>query len=943
MEAPADKRAEDLFFCPVCGQKHRGDLSTLRNGGAALKAPCAGCKRPLVVTWADGGPLVKIVGAEPGNVGRGVAAPLDPDRTRESPLRLATPDPATMPSVASVAASAAAAAAKTSAPKAAAAKPAAKPEKREERSPRPAPPARRAKQPEKAPAEPEEPPIEAEFKAGTRVGRYTLEEAIGSGGTGTVYRAFDPTTNRYVALKFLAQGLSDSMRERFLREIEVQANLRHPHLMPVFDRGEHEGRPYFTMELLYRPFTLTEIVKMNRDGTLSRYATLRPFAELSALVKQVFIPVCDAIHVANVENGVVHRDLKPDNVLVDSRTLRPYVIDFGICHVLERKARFTSTVLAPTAEDAGIVGTPRFLAPEQARGTVHERTDVWGLGAILHFCVSGEPPIAAAAQISRRELERRILALREAEAAARAAGDERKADLCEEKLARLEDIGLRTMDDLFLDAREGHYTPLPGDAPPAVAAVVAKAMAPKTADRYVSARSLGADLSAWLEGAQTRAMAERGSSAASVVKDAGRAVKRHLSTALVLAAGVVGGFLLAPAFGAGGGTRTATSSVGGVFDGIAALDREAGNAAQRASMLSIPEAQRLHDLLADRVATLRSRLRDLPRAESQDAARALDAVADRMRPALVRVVGAGSAGTKATDLLRGGEPIEAKDGELTLPPGAYAVQVGSRVRLPLRVPFVWRESGKPADREPPTLTVSVPVAPDSVPTSMVLVAPAPAAVEFRGPPYTASPPLPIDVAPFLIDRVETTNKEWLEFLESLPDAERAKRVPAVRFKADASKAGHFKPTDDSPDNPELPVAGVSPEDVLAYVAWRAKKEGTKLRLPTEAEWAAAAGVGLGWWLPSGWQDAPSDADFDPVVRSVHKVPERLEPFGVAGLLGNVREIVTAVRTPAGKVEFLVKGGAAGDAPADAGIRRVTPIAADARDPRVGFRCARDAK
>ena len=115
-------------------------------------------------------------------------------------------------------------------------------------------------------AEEADPAIVAEFAQGTVVGRYTLEEAVGQGGTGTVYRAFDPTTNRYVALKFLGKDQSDAMRTRFLREIEVQANLKHPNLMPVFDRGEHEGRPYFTMELLYKPFTLTEIVEMGRDG-----------------------------------------------------------------------------------------------------------------------------------------------------------------------------------------------------------------------------------------------------------------------------------------------------------------------------------------------------------------------------------------------------------------------------------------------------------------------------------------------------------------------------------------------------------------------------------------------------------------------------------------------------------------------------------------------------
>ena len=382
----------------------------------------------------------------------------------------------------------------------------------------------------------------AEFAPGSKVDRYTIEEAIGQGGTGTVYRAFDPTTNRLVAMKFLGAGQSDAMRQRFLREIEVQANLRHPNLMPVFDRGEHEGRPFFTMELLYKPFTLTQIVTMARSGTIGKYATLKRFAELETLIREVFLPVCDGIHIANVENGVVHRDLKPDNILLDSRTLRPYVIDYGICHVLEKKSRTGGIALEPTAEDAGIVGTPRFLAPEQARGTVHERTDVWGLGAILYYCVTGDAPIAASTPITRAELGRRIEALKAAEKTARADGDETRAELCADKLSRLEDAGLRTLDDLYRDAREGVYVPLPSGLPAAASAIVRKAMSAKTVERYVNARSLGADVESWLARGQTRAMAEQGSSAASVVQGVQRGLKRSLATAAVAVAVGVGAF-----------------------------------------------------------------------------------------------------------------------------------------------------------------------------------------------------------------------------------------------------------------------------------------------------------------------------------------------------------------------------------------------------------------
>jgi formylglycine-generating enzyme required for sulfatase activity len=918
-------RSGDVFYCPVCGQKHRGDLSSLAGTDKVVRAPCAGCKRPLVIGLRDGAPTVRIATGDGPGVGAGAMGPLDPDRTRETPL----PDPST--STGSLFAGVAA--------------PPAPDEPRKEKDrPKDAERARKEKEPAREPAksrraeEPKEKeeasprePVEGDIPAGTRLGRYVVEEPIGAGGTGTVYRAFDATTNRYVALKMLGLGLSESMRQRFLREIEVQANLRHAHLMPVFDRGEHEGRPYFTMELLYRPFTLTEIVTRARDGTLSRYATLRPFESLEALVRDVVRPACDGIYVANVENGVVHRDLKPDNVLVDSRTLRPYVIDFGICHVLEGRLRTSSTVLAPTAEEAGIVGTPRFLAPEQARGTVHERTDVWGLGAVLHFAISGEPPIAAAAPITRKELDRRIAALREAETAARAAGDERRAELCAEKLSRLEDEGLRTLDDLFRDAREGVYTPLPASTPSALVAIVAKATAPRTADRYVNARSLAADLEAWLAGSPTRAAAERGSSAAAVVQGAGRAIRRHLTTAVLVAAAAALGVALGPSLGLGARpVREAPAADARTPVGV--LEARVDALAKQGSRLSPREAATTFDVLSEAVESARAAAR------GDDAARLAEVAARVSAPhVVVRVAGA-AAPAAFEDRFRG-RTIEAKDGDAALAPGEYTVVVGSgsKVRLPLRVPFVVRDRGDSGERAAPVATVDVPIAPDAIPAGMALVVPPTGGVEFRGPPFAVTTAIPATVAPFLMDREETTNRDYQAFLESVGDGERKRRVPATGFVPDAARANRFRVGQGLED---VPVVGVSPDDALAYAAWRKTRDRAAVRLPTEAEWCAAAGVAFGWTLPSGWEQEPRDGDFAPPLKPSSKVPERLEPFGILALVGNAREIVSAVRAPM-TAEYLAKGAAPGDDPIEAAIRRVRPVAHDAKDPKNGFRCVRE--
>jgi serine/threonine-protein kinase len=745
--------------------------------------------------------------------------------------------------------------------------------------------------------------VVAEFAKGTQVDRYVLEEAIGEGGTGQVYRAFDATTNRYVAMKVLGKSASDTMRERFLREIEVQANLRHPNIMPVFDRGEFEGRPYFTMELLYRPFTLTQIVDMAQGGTIGRYTTLRPFEEPKNLVRDVMIPVCEAIYVANVENGVVHRDLKPDNVLVDSRTLRPYVIDFGICHVLERRERFSTTVLAPTAEDAGIVGTPRFLAPEQARGAVHERTDVWGLGAILLFLFSGEAPIAASAAITRAELKRRIEALREAQAAAQAAGDERKADLCAEKLARLEDQGLRTLDDLFHDAREGVYAATPSSMPASLAAVARKALAPKTADRYVNARQMAGDLHAWMKGTKALAHAEHGHATGVAVESAKRALKRWLVTGLLLGGAAALGFFVAAAWKGGKGA-SAAGRLDDVLRDLDHLQNDAKTLGERASSMSALDAGRAYDILASRLERLRERIDASPGSASdlQSVRNRAQFVAQRFGPSWVRVKAPGGVKVDVVDVGRDRTDREQPAATMALKPGEYRFAVGTRFRAPLRIPYAYRDEHRSpdSDREAVVATVDIPVDPASVPEGMVLVAGA--SVAHRGPPFSEAPAVSAELKSFLIDEFEVRNRAWAQFLDSVADeGERARLVPATGFQQKPDDAKRFQTMSGFED---LPVLGVSADDALAFCAWRTKKDGATTRLPNEAEWVLVAGGAFREYvLPGGALGTPAE---------------------VAGPLRKVTDVPDL-----------------GDEPFEAAIRRLRWQGRTARDPKAGLRCVRE--
>ena len=918
--------ASDVFFCPACGQKHRGDLSAPRSG-AELLVRCAGCATKLRVRWKGDRASVKYAERR--------GAPVREEDTLH--LRIPVNLTRTAAMVGATVLPTAGATATLDDDGAAPGGDGGRRGTRARDKVRPDGPGRSGAV---APPEPDE------FPAGTMIGRYRVESATGRGGTRRVYRAFDATTHRYVALKILGPDQPEVMRQRFLREIEVQANLRHPNLMPVFDRGEHEGRPFFAMEMLYRPFTLTEIVRMARDGSLSRYVTLKPLETVEGILRGVFLPVCAAMQVANVENGVLHRDLKPDNVLVDSRTLRAYVIDFGICELLERHTRIGGVTLAPTADDAGIVGTPRYLAPEQARGTVHERTDVWGLGAILRFCLTGEPPIAAANPITRAELKRRIQALTVAQAIAQETGDDAKSALCAEKLARLEDTGLRTYDDLFEDARDGVYTPLPPEIPPVVSAILHKAMAPRPGDRYESPRALAEDVEAWIAGSPTRARLAEPGGAPGLLDRLSAALRDHALAAVAATAVLTASAFTLPGLLASR-SRAEVTLPPALRDLFAAADAELDAAARLATApLAAADAARVHDGLERALVAHRAAAAGLPAgAERAEAQTQLDAVARRIAPQQVRVVGTGGAPAPADvlDVSRPGPVLHAAAGDLRLAPGEYRVTVGG-VEVPLVVPLLVRERGAPS-REDARFVLRVPSVAGGVPKGMVLVVPPTETVVCRRPPWTATAEPPVRVGPFLLDRHEVTVGRWAAFLDAIDDDhERERRVPNLDFVEDPARPRRYvvaAPPAEAERARERPVRGISPADALAFCAWRSKVEGRAYRLPTEAEWAVAAGLALGHTRPGEGADLADDGIPPSIVR-VTEVRD-VTPYGVAGLRANVREIVRAVvGDGAGPAAFLAKGAGAGDGAGDAVILRVRRLAEDARDERTGLRCAADA-
>jgi WD40 repeat protein len=202
-------------------------------------------------------------------------------------------------------------------------------------------------------------------------GDYELIGEIARGAMGVVYRARQVSVNRPVALKMILAGqlADDKEVRRFLAEAEAAANLDHPHIVPIYEVGEHEGQHYFSMKLI-------------EGGPLNRF--LPRYANDRHATARLMAEVARAVHHAH-QRGLLHRDLKPGNILVDGDG-RPHVTDFGLAKKIEGDGGLT--------QSGAIVGTPEYMAPEQAAGRKDLSTaaDVYGLGAVLYTLLVGRPP-----------------------------------------------------------------------------------------------------------------------------------------------------------------------------------------------------------------------------------------------------------------------------------------------------------------------------------------------------------------------------------------------------------------------------------------------------------------------------------------------------------------------------------------------------------------------
>ena len=205
---------------------------------------------------------------------------------------------------------------------------------------------------------------------------YELLEEVARGGMGIVYKARQKQVNRVVAVKVLAAGqfAAPDFVKRFRTEAQAAASLDHANIVPIYEVGEWEGQPFFSM-----PFV--------ESGSLADRLSNREFQVSEREAALLIAKLARAVHYAH-QRGILHRDIKPGNVLVDAQG-EPHLTDFGLAKLVEKESTLTRTL--------AMLGTPSYMSPEQARGEAKQLTtavDVYGLGAVFYELLTGQPPFA---------------------------------------------------------------------------------------------------------------------------------------------------------------------------------------------------------------------------------------------------------------------------------------------------------------------------------------------------------------------------------------------------------------------------------------------------------------------------------------------------------------------------------------------------------------------
>lgn len=672
------------------------------------------------------------------------------------------------------------------------------------------------------------------------LGRYEVVTEIGRGGMGRVLAARDPALGRDVAIKVVTEAGTDAALIASLwEEARITSRLQHPNIIPIYDVGNLPGGELF--------FVMKRV-----EGTSLRQSPPLPMARRLA----IFAAVCAGMAYAH-QQGVVHGDLKPDNVLIsaDGEIL---IVDWGMAQ----------RVGAPTA----LGGTPGYMSPEQANGApVDPRMDVWSLGALLYELLTDQPAWPGSTPYSLVLVpmqapppDPRVIAPNVPEALAM---------ICAKALENLPDARYANAGDLgealarFQDnaARRAQADGWVAQAHAAQRAV--EQLQLEASRLALQEQQLIKQIPAWAPLEEKAPLldvrahlrdlhAEQAVTAASVVSHAERALSQdptHPGARALMAEVWWGRFLQAEQADDPTAMALYADLLRAYDDGTRAQQLDAGG---RLTLRSIPSGAEV-------------------------------TLAPYQTNALVWTTGPAT--------LIGTTPL----GPISIPRGAWCLTLTVPGRPPVCCPL-W--IGRATER---TLHIQVPPARDA---SWVYVPAGPC--QIGGDPLLGGqlPKSEVNVAPFWIQRFPITMGAWRDYLNAIDRAEALQRMPrrepsadgvaAPYWPAPATNAPFVIPAQDAEGDvwsEDFPVFGISWFDACAYAAWRSAQEGRRLRLPLEIEWEKAARGADGRFFPWGNQ-------FDPVLckmsesragtpkpEPVGNFPTDCSPYGVRDMAGNIRE------------------------------------------------------
>jgi formylglycine-generating enzyme required for sulfatase activity len=816
---------------------------------------------------------------------------------------------------------------------------------------------------------------------GTSIGRYLVLERLGAGAMGVVYAAYDPELDRKIALKLLSRqegrgGDKARRQQRLVREAKAIAKLSHPNVVGIFDVGVHEGQVFMAMEYL-------------GGGTLRDWmnAKKRPWRE----IVKMFIEVGQGLAAAHAE-GLIHRDFKPDNVLLD-KAGKPKVADFGLVRL--RSAAFevatadeaesavppeppapdlpiAQTALAPLTRTGSLAGTPAYMAPEQFLGKpIDARTDQFAFCVALHEALYGERPFAGDT----------VMALAGAVARGRMTDPPRDSDV-PGWIRRHVQRGLAPDPAQRHEGFDGLLTALARDPVAqlrrrvgigAVALMVVAAIA--FVQRRGERRRMEFE----------RQISERVAEATKAHARAGQLTERatHLRAKAIAAYDgrrrQEGERLWADAkkvfVDAEREWERADRSLQATYD----LDR------QRTSV-----RDKLSEVLFGRMLLDELRFRKQATLDHLERFRSLDPHGRFLQrwnapgvveltasagPTKVRVEAAIMDGSGRSAYEPRGAPKDVP-AVLTLEPGSYRLVASSPGRAPVSFPLLVARGSRTA------LTLELPDA-NAVPTGFVFV---PEGDSFFGDHdetlrtsfLDAVPIHSVHVKAFAIARHETSVAQWIAFLESPEGRATEDFLPSgkdpsggsVRLRKEGARwTYHFNPWSRAYRLPQgvpvryegrarsavnawedLPVTGVSPRAAEEFAAWlRKTKRVSGARLCTEHEWERAARGADARIFPHGDTLAAVDANFDAShahspelfgLDAVGSHPASDSPFGLSDLAGNAIEIA---RSSLGPEKYVIRGGSYYQ---DANTARVTNravITPMTRGQSVGVRLCADVR